>query len=58
MVEYESRAHVERERVMTELRRELVAVQYKLWQLENLLLVTILVVVLVGAILFMAVVQG
>ena len=58
MVEYESRAHTERERVMTELRQELAAVQLKLWQFENLLLVTILVVLLVGAILLVAVVRG
>ena len=58
MVEYESRAHAEREHAMTELRQELAAVQLKLWHLENLLLVTILVVVLVGAVLLVAVVRG
>ncbi len=58
MIEPEPRAIAERERAMTELRRELAAIQLKLWQLENLLLVTILVVVLVGAILLVAVVRG
>ena len=57
MVEYESHVHAERERAMAELRQELAAVQLKLWRLENLLLVTILVVVLVGGILFVAVVR-
>ena len=58
MVQSDPRAFAERERAMAELRREFATVERKLWHLENLLLVTILVVLLVGGILLVTVIRG
>lgn len=58
MTQSDPHAFAEQERAMAELRRGVAAVERKLWHLENLLLVTILVVLLVGGILLVAVVRG
>ena len=58
MTQSDPHAFAEREPAMAELHREFVAVERKLWHVENLLLGTILVVLLVGGILLVAVVRG
>ncbi len=58
MIDREPRTGTKDDRVLAELRRALAAIERKLWHLENLLLVTLLAVLLVGGILLVAVVRG
>lgn len=58
MMDPEPAGSCQEDRVLAELHRALVAVERKLWQLENLVLVALLAVLLVGGILLVAVVRG